>query len=230
LGQQFRKKNVDDEKVKDYFDKIADEFDSIYENKGTLLSRITNKFFRKGMFERVPITVQESRPLQDKSVLDIGCGSGRVSFLLAKEGARVTGIDYARSMIELAKKYQQQLKVIDNVEFICSDFMSNFPEDKKYDISIAIGVFDYIKDPMPFLKKVKKMTTTKIIAYYPAKFAFQSPLRKVWLSTRNCPVFFYTEGELKKIYSDLGIEKTKIIPVPQGALLPDGYIVTSQVN
>ena len=182
------------------------------------------------MFERVSITLQESRPLQDKSVLDIGCGSGRISFLLAKEGARVTGIDYARGMIELAKKYQQQLKVVDTVEFICSDFMSDFPDDKKYDISIAIGVFDYIKDPMPFLRKVKKMTTTKIIAYYPSKFAFQSPLRKVWLSTRNCPVFFYTEGELKKIYSGLGIEKIKTIPVPQGALLPDGYIVTSQVS
>jgi 2-polyprenyl-3-methyl-5-hydroxy-6-metoxy-1,4-benzoquinol methylase len=77
------------------------------------------------MYERVPITIQESRPLQGKSVLDIGWGSGRVSFLLAKEGARVTEIDYAKSMIELAKKYQQQLKV-DNIEFICPDFISDF--------------------------------------------------------------------------------------------------------
>lgn len=81
-------------------------------------------------------------------------------------------------MIELAKEYQQQLKVFDNVEFICSDFMRDFPEDNKYDISIAIAVFDYIKDPMPFLRKVKKMNTTKIIAYYPAKFAFLSLYQK----------------------------------------------------
>jgi 2-polyprenyl-3-methyl-5-hydroxy-6-metoxy-1,4-benzoquinol methylase len=230
LSKNFEKRRVEDEKVKVHFDKVADEFDNIYENRGPIFTKIINKLFRKAMYERVPITVQESRPLQDKTVLDIGCGSGRVGFLLAKEGARVIGIDYARSMIELAKKYQQQLKVVNNVEFICSDFMNDFPEDKKYDISIALGVFDYIKDPIPFLKKVKKITTNKIIASYPAKFAFQSPLRRMWLSARNCPVFFYTEGELKKIYSYIGTEKIKIIRVPQGALLPDGYVVTSQVN
>ncbi|OLC94732.1 MAG: hypothetical protein AUG16_02385 [Thaumarchaeota archaeon 13_1_20CM_2_39_20] len=223
-------KNTDDEKVRHYFDKIAEEFDDIYENKGSLPIRITNKLFRKDMLERGPIAIQESRPLKGKSVLDIGCGSGRVSFLFAKECMKVVGIDYARNMIELAKKSQQKLNLVYNVEFIHSDFMNDFPEDKRYDISIALGVFHYIKDPIPYLRKIKKITTTKIIADYPAKFAFQTPLRKIWLSKRNCPVFFYTKGELKKIYSDIGIEKIKIIPVPQGTLLRVGWIVISEVD
>jgi ubiquinone/menaquinone biosynthesis C-methylase UbiE len=230
LSTGFEKKSVDDEKVKDYFDRIADEFDSIYDYRGTLSTRILHKLFRKAMFERIPISVQESRPLKGKSVLDIGCGSGRLSFLLAKEAARVTGIDYAKSMIDLAKKYQHQLEVVDGVEFICCDFMNDFPEDKKYDISIALGVFDYIKDPMPLLTKVKKITTTKIIASYPAKFSVQSPLRKVWLSTRKCPVFFYTKSQLKRIYSNLGIENVKIVDLPQGSLIHDVYLVTSTLN
>ena len=108
------------------------------------------------MFERIPLSVQESLPLLGKSVLDIGCGSGRLSFLLVKEGASVTGIDYARSMIDLAEKYQQQLKLVNNIEFVCCDFMTDFPEYRKYDVSIALGVFDYIKDPMPLLKKSKE--------------------------------------------------------------------------
>jgi ubiquinone/menaquinone biosynthesis C-methylase UbiE len=229
MDERSEKQIADDKKVKDHFDKTADEFDSIYDNKGTALTRMVNKFFRKALYERVSITIEECRPLQGKSVLDIGCGSGRVSFLLAREGAsRVTGIDYAPSMIELAKKYQKQLNLIGNVEFICSDFMSDFSEDKKYDISIALGVFDYIENPMPFLKKIKRITRTKVIAYYPAKFAFQSPIRKLWLNRRNCPVFFYANRELKKIYSHIGIENIRIIPMPRGALLPDGYLVISQ--
>lgn len=193
MANNIEEKNIIDKKVKDYFDRTAEEFDSIYAYKGTLPTRIIHKLFRKAMFERIPLSVQESRPLEGKSVLDIGCGSGRLSFLLAKEGAVVTGIDYARSMIELAEKYQHQLKVVHNVEFVCGDFMADFRESKKYDISIALGVFDYIKDPIPFLRKMKKMTTTKIIASYPAKYALQSTFRKVWLSRRNCPVFFYTK-------------------------------------
>jgi 2-polyprenyl-3-methyl-5-hydroxy-6-metoxy-1,4-benzoquinol methylase len=230
LTDYQEEKSVDDEKVKKYFDRTAAEFDGIYEHEGTPINKIAHRVFRRAMFERIPISVQESRPLQGKSVLDIGCGSGRLSFLLAKEGAMVTGIDYADSMIELAKKYQQQQKAVDNIEFICCDFMSDFPVDKKYEISIALGVFDYIKDPMPLLMKVKKMSTIKIIASYPAKYAFQSPLRKIWLSRRNCPVFFYTKRQLKKIYSDLGMGKIKIITLPQEALLPDVYLVVSPLN
>ena len=156
-------KNTDDEKVRHYFDKIAEEFDDIYENKGSLPIRITNKLFRKDMLERGPIAIQESRPLKGKSVLDIGCGSGRVSFLFAKECMKVVGIDYARNMIELAKKSQQKLNLVYNVEFIHSDFMNDFPEDKRYDISIALGVFHYIKDPIPYLRKIKKIIQTSLL-------------------------------------------------------------------
>ncbi len=221
--------SVNDEKVKEYFDKIAEEFDNIYENKGNLTTRITNKIFRSGMYERVSITLQESGNLEDKSVLDIGCGSGRISFMLAEKGAKVTGIDYSSSMIELAKKFQLQFK--DNiVEFRCCDFMKDFQEETKYDISIALGVFDYIEDPIPFLSKVKNITKNKIIASYPAKYSLQSPLRKVWLRKRNCPVFFYTENTLRKIYSRIGIKKIKIIRVPRGTLSTSGYLVLSELK
>jgi len=38
---------VNENNVKRYFDEIADEFDNIYENKGTLFTKLTNKIFRK---------------------------------------------------------------------------------------------------------------------------------------------------------------------------------------
>jgi hypothetical protein len=83
---------------------------------------------------------------------------------------------------------------------------------------------------MPFLRKAKKMTTAKIIAYYSAKFAFQYPFTKCVARCTNCLVFFYSEGELKKILFRPMNRENKIIPVPQGALLDAGYIVISQVN
>jgi len=126
-----------DENVKKYFEKIAVEFDNIYDNEGNLVTRIVNKFFRRGMYERVTKTLQECGNLENKSVLDIGCGSGRISFKIAEKGGKVTGIDYSNSMIELAKKYQKQLKN-SNVEFKCCDFLQDFPENIKYDISSSV--------------------------------------------------------------------------------------------
>jgi len=101
---------INDEKIKNYFNRIAEEFDNIYDNEGNITTRITNKLFRKGMSERVTLTLEECGNIENKSVLDIGCGSGRISFMLANKGAKVTGIDYSSSMIELANKLQLQLK------------------------------------------------------------------------------------------------------------------------
>jgi len=84
--------------------------------------------------------------------------------------------------------------------------MKDFPEDKKYDVTIVIGVFDYIHDPVPFLIKTQKITKNKIISSFPAKYNFQSSLRKIWLKSRNCPVYFYTEEKIKNMFIYLAFE------------------------
>ena len=137
IGNHFRKSS-DNEKLKNHFNGPAYEFDSIYENRG-LVTKIINKLFRRDMLERIPFSIRELSPLHGKTVLDIGCGSGRASILLAKEGARVTGIDCAERMIELAKKYQHRESTIDNIEFMCCDFMNEFTDDHKYDYCIVLG-------------------------------------------------------------------------------------------
>ena len=41
-------------------------------------------------------------------VLDVGCGQGRFTRRLAQLGARVTGIDWSRAMIEAARRHERQ--------------------------------------------------------------------------------------------------------------------------
>ena len=221
---------MNQEKVRNYFDEIAHEFDNIYDNEGSHLTKVTNKLFRKSLYERVPITIKECGDIKNKKILDIGCGSGRLSYLLGKEGADVIGIDYSQNMIELANKFLSTKKIKGKIKFACCDFLKNFEEEKKYDISIALGVFDYLKDPINFLQKMKKVTKNRFIASYPAKYAFQAPLRKIWLYTRNCPVYFYTEKYLEKIYKSAGINQIKIIKTPVLARVPTGYVVVGNIE
>ena len=181
------------------------------------------------MLERIPFSIRELSPLHGKTVLDIGCGSGRASILLAKEGARVTGIDCAERMIELAKKYQHRESTIDNIEFMCCDFMNEFTDDHKYDYCIVLGVLDYIQDPWSFLTKIKRITTKKIIATYPAKFTLQSFIRKVWLSKRTGHVYLHSAEDLREMYRNLGMKNIKIIAEPEKAFLHSGFIIVSEV-
>ena len=203
------------ERVKKYFVDTAKEFDEIYDNTGDPLKRFINKVFRKGMRERVVLTLQECEG-DNKTIFDIGCGSGRISLLLAEKGAKVTGVDYSLKMIELAneylRKYEADTNIKLNVEFICCDFMEDFDSNELFDITLALGVFDYIKNPMPFLEKMKDLTKETMIASYPAKFTSQMPIRKIWLYTRNCPVYFYTEKKLEDVYNALQL-KHKIMKI-----------------
>jgi len=59
-------------------------------------------------------------PLRDRTILDVGCGSGRLTFALAKEVGRVIGIDRANEAIERARQHAAALR-LDHVTFHCLD-------------------------------------------------------------------------------------------------------------
>ena len=221
---------MEQNKVKNYFEDIAQEFDNIYDNEGTLITKITNKLFRKSLYERMPIALDECGDIKNKTIIDIGCGSGRLCYILAKENAsKVVGVDYSQQMIEIAKDFVSKKRLQEKIELKCIDFFTKFETKNKFDISIALGVFDYIQDPKKFLIKMKSVTNEKIIASYPAKYAFQVPIRRVWLYSRKCPVFFYTQPQLKNLYEELGLKEIKIIKTPLNSLVPTGYVVSARI-
>src|SRR5687767_10423500 len=53
-------------------------------------------------------------------VLDCACGTGNVSFELARRGLKVTGVDISAAMIEEAKRKSQHQSTLD-VEFVQAD-------------------------------------------------------------------------------------------------------------
>ncbi len=118
--------------VKTYFERTADDFDALYENRSNLSYRF-NQVFRKGLFQRIEKTTQTFEGMQDFSVLDVGCGSGRNSALFAEQGARrVVGVDFSAPMLELAREYTLAKHVADRCEFIEADFLEYpFPGDMR---------------------------------------------------------------------------------------------------
>lgn len=186
----------------EYWNKAALEFDAYYQEEKDALRRAIDKIFRKGMKERFNLTLQECRRVDGKRVLDIGCGTGRMSLELAKRGAKVTGIDFSQTMLDMATAVARQSGLEDRCTFVLDDFTKHVFKEK-FDISLALGLFDYTKEPEVFLRKIRALTEEKFLASYPSKFAFQVPLRMIWLRSRNLPVYFYTKSQLKRLYAPL---------------------------
>lgn len=58
--------------------------------------------------------------LQNRDILDAGCGEGTNSILMAKLGARVTGIDISPASIDLARRKAEVNGLAGSTRFLCS--------------------------------------------------------------------------------------------------------------
>lgn len=102
------------------------------------------------MAKRFELTLEECKDIYGKSILDIGCGSGRYSVDLAKrKAACVLGIDFSENMLRLAQKYAADNHVSNICEFIAADFITR-EFKKNFDVSIAMGSLNISKNQSRF--------------------------------------------------------------------------------
>ncbi|HWR21349.1 MAG TPA: class I SAM-dependent methyltransferase [Verrucomicrobiae bacterium] len=58
--------------------------------------------------------------LRERTVLDVGCGKGRLTFALAEEAGRIIGIDWSDQLIQEAGQHARTLG-FDHITFMCGD-------------------------------------------------------------------------------------------------------------
>lgn len=79
-------------------------------------------------------------------VLDVGCGVGRWSRLLAARGAEVLGVDLSSTMIAQARQRAAAEGVADRCRFEVRD-VSHLNVDERFDLVLGVTVLQHILDP-----------------------------------------------------------------------------------
>lgn len=97
--------------------------------------------------------------INGKKILDAGCGQGYLCRLLAKKGARVTGIEPARDFIQFAISREKEEKLgVDYIEMDLSEFTDS---NEEFDIVVSNMVFmdipDYQKAIHNCIRSLKKV-------------------------------------------------------------------------
>ncbi|MFH0930689.1 MAG: class I SAM-dependent methyltransferase, partial [Candidatus Zixiibacteriota bacterium] len=199
--------------------KQALRFDTIYEERKSLFQKIIDRFFRQVVKDRFNLTFQKIRELKGKTILDVGCGSGRYALEFARRGAdKIVGIDYAQAMIELAQSYADNLAEKAKCSFVCGDFM-NHEFEEQFDYTIAMGFFDYLKNPSDYLAKMRSLTRGKIIASFPKRWTLRTPIRKIRLFLAGCVVYFYSKRDVEKLLKENQISEYKIFDLSRDFIL-----------
>jgi len=86
--------------------------------------------------------------LEGKTLLDVGCGDGQNSVMLARMGARVTGIDVSPGAIEVARRRAEVNGVADRVRFLCAPVEEAALPDGEFDIVWGEGILHHVLDDL----------------------------------------------------------------------------------
>jgi len=112
---------------------IAQYYDVLYGNEDKILAECN---FLEDVFEKFC----KQKP---SDILDIGCGTGNHSIVLADRNYRMVGIDQSKNMIEEAKKKAQHRK---NILFIVQN-MKKIQVQKKFDCAFCLfNSFGYLTE------------------------------------------------------------------------------------
>lgn len=130
---------VPDSYVKQIFDQYADTFDKnlvedLAYNTPTLLCDMLMPFITN-----TTTAVDDPKRPGDHSALDLGCGTGLIGGLIAKECASLVGVDLSPKMLEKAKARGYSSLVVAEI----GAFLAQ-AAPRSYDLVIAADVFVYI--------------------------------------------------------------------------------------
>lgn len=132
-------------------------------------------------------------PKEGASILDLGCGQGRISIPLANEGYKIVGLDASPALLDAAVKRAKEGK--SKVKFINED-MRNLSFENEFDVIINMGTaFGYIEssdEEKEILSKVfsaLKPNGVFIQETENRELKLKNSLGKVWHEMGGVPVF-----------------------------------------
>ncbi len=169
---------------------------------------------------REDMAVMSAKLIDAETILDLGCGPSRVlaKCLLSVPNSHAIGLDFSNSMINESKTYLQSLGLENRVKLVQSDLL-DLKEFPKASISIALGLFDYIEDPLGILKKAS-ISSSLLVASWPSNTP-RNYLRKFRYS---CPVYRYNLGDVRDTLKEAGYKFIQVINL--GAL--SGFVTISK--
>lgn len=138
------------------------------------------------------------------TVIDVGCGEGVLSILLAKKGCIVTGVDVSEPNIIACNEYAAKEGVADRVTFILGDAEHVPVEDNSYEYAISSHVLEHIPDFVQGVKELRRISSNAVIAAIPTCINLCSFVQlggdRYWTFSRKTPFAIFL-GAARVLYA-----------------------------
>jgi len=122
------------------------KYDEIYRSSGTWLYPKSH-----GVHSTIVGLVQDE--LAGSTVLDLGCGAGRLSLMCGRLGADVDGVDFSEDAVALAR-LTSQVTGVTGAQFTVESAETLRPS-RTYDFVLMVGVLEHVPDPEATLRQAR---------------------------------------------------------------------------
>ena len=131
---------------------VAEAYDDKRFSRG---GRLINDREKKAVLDAVG-------PVEDKTVLEIACGTGRFTAMLAERGADIVGIDISKAMLQQGRERARAVGVDDHIEYIRGDAgRLPFPDDH-FDTVFAMRFFHLADTPDRFMAEMCRVSNDQV--------------------------------------------------------------------
>ena len=134
-------------------DAVAEEYDDVrFSGGGVLIDRREKEAVLSAL-----------GPIKEgHRVLEVACGTGRFTTMLADQGADIVGLDISREMLEQGREKTAAAGLSDTVEFMRGDASRlPFPDDH-FDSVVAMRFFHLMDDPEPFMQELRRVSNEQV--------------------------------------------------------------------
>lgn len=158
--------------------------------------------------------------ITDQSILDVGTGTGRAAILMARGGARVTGIDASEAMLAIARSRATAERL--PVRFLAGDaHRLEFP-DKSFDVVISLRLLMHATRWRDCVKELCRVSGRLVVIDYPSTMSFalvEATGRRAayWLGARTEPYRVLTD---RAVTRELAAAGFRIRSIHRQFLLP----------
>jgi len=174
----------------------ADEIAETYEDK---------RFSRGGRLidDREKEAVLDALgPVQGRDILEIACGTGRFTVMLAERGAEAVGLDISAAMLGQGREKARSADVSGRLSFMRGDAgRLPFP-DNHFDTVFAMRFFHLADTPASFLAEMQRVSREQVFFDTFNRFSTRSVYN--WALPMGSRL--YSSREVDRLLNDVGLE------------------------
>lgn len=141
-------------------------------------------------------------PVEDKRVLEVACGTGRFTVMLADRGTDIVGMDISEAMLEQGRRKARSAGVDGSLSFMQGDAgRLPFPDDH-FDAVFAMRFFHLAPDPEGFIAEMRRVATEQVFFDTFKRYSARSTYN--WALPMGSRL--YSEREAKELVVGAGLE------------------------